>query len=126
MAWTISQSGTCSRLKVGALIVRDNRIVSHGYNGTASKLEHCHHYDNKPCHKSVHAESNAIVFAARNGIRTSGCILYCTHAPCDGCAGPIINSGIKEVKYFSEYRNSNGVVSLKKAGLKVVRFYGES
>lgn len=115
----IALSGTCSRLKVAALIVPDNRIASSGYNGTARGLPHCHHYDNKPCHKSVHAEANAIVFAARYGIKTLDSTMYCTHAPCDSCAGLIINAGIAEVKYLNSYRNDNGLYSLSTAGVKV-------
>lgn len=118
----IAKAGTCSRLNVGALVVRDNRIVSTGYNGTASGLPHCHHYDDKPCHKSVHAEANAIIFAARNGLATDGAILYCTHAPCDSCAGLIVNAGITTVKYYTPYRNANGLFSLEEAGVKVEKF----
>lgn len=115
----IAKSGTCSRLQVAAIIVSDNRMVSPGYNGTARGLPHCHHDDNKPCHKSVHAEANAIVFAARYGIKTLGTTLYCTHAPCDSCAGLIINAGIESVKYANHYRNDNGIKSLEAAGVHV-------
>lgn len=104
--------------------MRDNRILSPGYNGTASGLPHCNHSDNKPCHKSVHAEANAIVFAARHGIKTLDSTLYCTHAPCDSCAGLIINAGIKIVKYLNPYRNDNGLYSLTAAGIKVEKYNG--
>lgn len=122
IAHEIAKAGTCSRLNVGALVVRDNRIIATGYNGTATKLPHCHHYDDKPCHKSVHAETNAIVFAARNGLSTDRATLYCTHAPCDACAGIIVNAGIAQVKYHTSYRNDNGLASLIEAGITVFKF----
>lgn len=120
IAFEIAKSGTCSRLQVAAFLVRDNRILSTGYNGTASGVPHCHHSDNKPCHQTVHAEANAIVFAARYGIQTLGSTLYCTHAPCGNCAGLIINAGIVEVKYARHYRNQNGIDSLREAGINAV------
>jgi dCMP deaminase len=122
IAEEVALSGTCSRLKVAALIVPDNRIASSGYNGTARGLPHCHHHDNKPCHKSVHAEANAIVFAARYGIKTLDSTMYCTHAPCDSCAGLIINAGIKVLKYKNSYRNDNGLYSLATAGVEVIQY----
>lgn len=122
IAHEVAKNGTCSRLQVGALIVVENRIVSVGYNGVASGLPHCNHYDNKPCHKSVHAEANAVIFAAKHGISTDGGILYCTHAPCGACAGLLINAGITAVKYYSPYRSEAGLWSLTEAGVKVERF----
>lgn len=121
----IAKHGTCSRLNVGALLVHDNRIVSTGYNGVATGLPHCNHFDTNPCHKSVHAEANAIVFAARNGISSDGSTLYCTHGPCDSCAGLIVNAGVKEVKYYKDYRNDNGIRSLRDANVSVVKYEEE-
>lgn len=124
-AHDLAKYGTCTRLRVGALLVKDNRVISIGYNGTAHGLEHCHHFDDKPCHKNVHAEMNVIVFAAKLGISTQDTTMYVTHLPCDGCAGPIINAGVSIVKYYSPYRNDNGLFSLEKAGLLVERYYEE-
>ncbi len=122
IARTIARHGTCSRLNVGSLIVRDNRIVSTGYNGSAQGLPHCHHDDDLPCHASVHSEVNAIAFAARHGVATLGAAMYCTHCPCDHCAGIIINSGIRTVVYETPYRNDRGIVSLMAAGVEVVKW----
>lgn len=123
IAHEVAKYGTCSRLQVGALLVKDNRLLVPGYNGTASGLAHCHHYDTKPCHKTVHAEANAIVFAAREGISTKGATLYCTHAPCGGCAGLIINAGIVCVKYYAPYRNDLGLRAFEEVGITVERFF---
>lgn len=122
MAHEIALSGTCSRLQVGALLVKDNRIVSMGYNGTAHGLPHCNHHNDKPCHASVHAETNVVAFAAKNGISSEGSTMYVTTSPCDSCAGIIINAGVARIKYNLPYRNDNGLLSLKTAGLIVEQF----
>jgi dCMP deaminase len=106
---------------VGALVVRENRIISHGYNGAPSGMEHCKHRlldPDRPCKISVHAEVNTIAFAAKHGMSLKGSTLYTTHSPCLPCSQVIINTGIVEVFYGELYRDSEGVFLLEKAGLQ--------
>lgn len=115
-----SKRSTCSRLQVGALLVRDGDILSHGYNGPARGEPHCHHPDDSPCIPSVHAEINALAFAGRRGVVTLGACLYITHAPCYLCAGPLINSGITLVRYAHAYRSNAGLDRLADAGIPTI------
>lgn len=108
--------GTCSRLQVGAVVARDSRVVSSGWNGSPSGMAHCTHLDDNPCVISVHAEANAIAFAARAGVSTAGTTLYCTHAPCYDCAKLILNAGITRVVYAEKYRSEEGLTLLKAGG----------
>ena len=137
----VAQRSTCLRSQVGAVIVKDNRVVSMGYNGPVSGMPACNQPDPlqeillrsgalKPlgtecmgpnCTRSCHAETNAIAFAARAGVSVEGCTMYCTMSPCINCAKVIVNSGIKEVKYLEEYRDTSGIELLVRAGLTVTR-----
>lgn len=122
----IEKRSTCDRKKVAAIIERDGRIISMGYAGAPAGLPHCIDVgciidEHGGCIRTVHAEANAIAFAAKNGISTDGATLYCTMSPCLNCAKLIINSGIKEVVYKEEYRNKDGINLLKEAGVKVGR-----
>ena len=120
-AWVWSQRGTCNRLKVGCVISREGRILSQGYNGAPAGLPHCDHdlRDDEPCTEAEHAERNAIVWAARMGVRLQGSELHCTDAPCLPCAMAIINAGIIRVTYERSYRDSSGQKLLTRAGLDV-------
>lgn len=123
MAIVASQRGTCSRLRVGAIVSRRGRIISTGYNGAPSGLAHCEHWDDTPetsCTIAEHAERNAIAFAARYGVALEGAEMHTTHAPCIDCARSIINSGIQIVKFKIPYRLTAGVDLLRRAGLAVV------
>jgi dCMP deaminase len=122
---------SCIRLQVAALIIKDGRIISTGWNGVPSGNVHCKDYfKDKSIEKhhefselyEIHAEANAISFAAKNGISTKGSSLMCSISPCSNCAKIIIASGIKEIFYLNEYdRNSNNKVIefLKNNGIKV-------
>lgn len=116
-----ARRGTCSRLKVGAVIAQRGRPVSSGYNGSPSGLPHCDHSDgvDQSCTAVVHAEANAIAFAARHGTCVNGGLLVSTHSPCLGCANLIINAGIGGVIYAELYRSDEGVRRLRSAGLTV-------
>ena len=122
IAEKFSMLSTCGRLKVGAVITKNNRIISTGYNGVPSGLQHCCeiHKDidfsipeNNEMHKQfstqyeLHAEQNAIVEAAKNGIALNGSILYTTVEPCDYCRKLIAQSGIKNVFYRYKYDRNN-------------------
>lgn len=124
MALLMSKRSTCQRKAVGAIITRDGRIISTGYNGPRSHEPHCdsNHCDiARSCTRSVHAETNAIRFAQENSISLSGCRIYVTSEPCPGCSERIIESGICSVIYFDTYWNS-GVPSLIAADIQVERF----
>jgi len=127
MQMTISAShrSTCERKKVGALLAIDGRPISVGYAGAPSGFPHCHKGIcdlSKPCTRTVHAETNAIAFAARKGIATEGATLYCTLAPCGECAKLIINAGILRVVYYELYRTSDGIDLLQRAGISTQMF----
>lgn len=118
VAEATARRGTCSRLQVGAIIARDSRIISSGYNGVPARLAHCiHTQPDEPCERAVHAEANAIAFAARMGMATAGCEMYVTHEPCLGCAKLIINSGISAVTWSHSYRIHDGITMLAEAGI---------
>lgn len=142
----VAQRSTCLRSQVGALIVREGRIVSMGYNGPVSGMPACSKPDDlqqkliatgalEPsgtecmgpgCTRSLHAETNAIAFAARAGVSVEGCTMYCSMSPCINCAKVIVNSGIKELKYLEEYRDTSGLELLRKAGITVEQILAKS
>lgn len=112
--------GTCNRLKVGSIICRNGRIISSGRNGAPSHLPHCGpecHPGGPPCKRSVHAEANAIAFAAKHGVATDHCCMVSTDSPCLECARLIINAGIKSLYYMREYRDTLPLEELQKAGV---------
>jgi dCMP deaminase len=125
IAETMAKRGTCDRLQVGAIIMRDNRVISTGYNGNVSGAEHCdHRWDHldlqeQGCRTAVHAEANAIVFAARHGVAVEGSDLWSTHQPCLGCANLIINAGIKRVFFRNSYRLVEGLLALQRNQVEV-------
>lgn len=124
---SIEQRSTCERGQVAAILVKDGRIISTGYNGAPSGLPHCLDFGCIPkedggCDRTVHAEANAIVFAAKNGISTDGSTMYCSYSPCMTCAKLIINAGIKRLVYLKAYRDHGGLMLLQKAGIIIKRF----
>lgn len=123
VAKVIAQAGTCSRLQVGAVITRDRRIVSTGYNGAPSGVTHCQHTVSDICEVAVHAEANAIAFAAKHGIATDRSILWTTDSPCLKCAQLIINAGIRQVVYGRKYRDESGINLLVQVGIGVAGHY---
>lgn len=125
MAITVAGRGTCNRLRVGAVIARDGRVISSGYNGNIVGMNHCGHdeFSNVPCTSAVHAEANSILFAARYGVATEGADLFTTHEPCLDCAKLIINSGISRVIYYHEYRKHEGLdLLMAHPGLSIMQF----
>jgi dCMP deaminase len=100
---------TCTRLTVGATIVRDKRIIAGGYNGSIAGGDHCidkgcYVIDNH-CVRTIHAEMNALLQCAKFGVPTSGSDIYVTHFPCLQCCKAIIQAGIKTVYYAEDYKN---------------------
>lgn len=154
----VAQRSTCLRSQVGAIIIKDGRVVSMGYNGPVAGMPACvepppmweectdglgGRYDTMGwelkqardklkesfcqgpgCTRSCHAETNAIAFAARSGVAVEGCTMYCTMSPCINCAKVIVNSGIKELKYLEEYRDTSGIDLLLRSGIAVGHLEG--
>lgn len=106
----VGSRGTCDRGKAGAIIVRDNQILSAGYVGAPSGLPHCddedHDLVDNSCVRTVHAEMNAICQAAKNGISINNSIIYSTMFPCYNCAKIIINAGVIKVIADYDYHKS--------------------
>ena len=126
IAREVAQRGTCDRLRVGAILVRNDQILSTGYNGAPSKLEHCDEVDHAMrdghCTQAVHAEVNAIVLAARHGIAIAKATLYATHQPCWQCTKLLINAQLAGVVYAEEYRPDPRVTAaLERVGISCRR-----
>lgn len=104
----VAKRATCDRKHVGAVLVRDNRIIATGYNGSIPGLPHCddagHDMDEGHCVRTVHAEVNVICQAAKLGISTDDTTLYCNTLPCWNCFKVIASSGIRKIVYRDEYR----------------------
>ena len=120
MAAIWSENSYCKRRQVGALIVKDKMIISDGYNGTPSGFENVCEEDNVTKPYVLHAEANAITKIARSGNNSNGSTLYVTDSPCIECSKLIIQAGIKRVVYAREYRLTDGVDLLRRAGIDVL------
>lgn len=105
----VASRSTCDRKHVGAVIVRDKMILATGYNGSIRGLAHCddegHLMEDGHCVRTVHAEANAIVQAARNGVRLEGADIYVTASPCFGCFKLIANAGLQRIVFGEFYRD---------------------
>lgn len=135
VAHVIAWRATCPYASVGALLVRDGRILATGYNGAAANAPHCTHDDSptrtlgsfgdsytvprEACTTAIHAETNAIAYAARYGLSTRGADLFVTVSPCAKCTDLIIASGVGRVFYDQPYRNTDGIDRLVSMGLTV-------
>ena len=130
IAKVVATRATCLRGQVGAVIVRDKRILSTGYNGAPRGIEHC-----KTCMrnelnipsgerhelcKAVHAEANAVIQAAAYGISIKDADMYCTHSPCSMCAKMMINAQIKTIYYVKEYKDELAASLLAEAGIQLI------
>ena len=135
IAELVKTRSTCQRRNVGALIVKDNRIISTGYNGPPSGIEHCEdlggcyremlHVPSGERHelcRALHAEQNAIIQAAKFGVSTENATLYVTHQPCIICAKMIINSGIKKIIYGNPYPDEGAMKMLNDARIEMIPF----
>ena len=121
MAGIWAENSYCNRLKVGALIVKDQRIISDGFNGTPSGFENvCEDEHNLTKPYVLHAEANAITKIARSHNSSEGATLYVTAAPCIECAKLIIQAGIKRVVFSATYRLDDGLKLLRKANIETV------
>lgn len=114
IAFLISSRSPSNRLKVGSVIVKDNRIISAGYNGYPAGTPHVSIVRNNHEQNAIHSEQNAVSDAAKRGVSIDNTTIYVTHFPCINCAKTIISSGIKTVKYKEEYKHDNLVDELFK------------
>jgi len=120
MAFVWARNSYCTRMQVGALIVKDNMIISDGYNGTPAGFENvCEDEHNITKPYVLHAEANAITKVAKSHNSSDGATLYITDSPCIECAKLIIQSGIKRVVYSRKYRITDGLDLLKRAGVEL-------
>ena len=135
IAHVVARRGNCCRRQVAAVIVRDRRIISTGYNGTPRGIANCHEGGCARCNSDTpsgeglgdcvccHAEENAIVQAAYHGISVKDGMLYCTISPCLMCTKMIINAGISEVVYEKEYHfNDQARALFAEAGVNCRQF----
>ena len=119
MAEIWARNSYCKRRQVGALLVKDKMIISDGYNGTPSGFENVCEENGVTKPYVLHAEANAISKVAKSGNNSEGATLYVTAAPCIECSKLIIQCGIKRVVYKDEYRLTDGVDLLRRAGIEV-------
>lgn len=121
MAKIWAENSYCQRRKVGALIVKNNMIISDGYNGTPSGFENVCEDENGVTKPYVlHAEANAITKVAKSANNCDGATLYVTASPCIECSKLIIQAGIKRVVYSDPYRNDDGLKLLQRVGIECV------
>jgi dCMP deaminase len=124
IAHEVAKRSTCERAQVGAVIVKEKRILTTGYNGSPRGLPHCSEVgclmENGHCVRTLHAEQNAIIQAALHGVITAGATIYVTHQPCFICAKTIINAGLSEIVYDKEYEDNRSLDFLAQAGIKLI------
>lgn len=122
VAETYAQLSTAKRLQVGAIVVKDNRVISIGYNGMPSGwTNECENEEFKTKPEVLHAETNAIAKLARSSESGLNSTMFITHAPCLDCAKLIYQSGISKVYYRNQYRNTDGVDFLEKSNIEVTQ-----
>jgi dCMP deaminase len=124
IATVVSERATCDRRKVGAVIVRDRMILSTGYNGSIRGMPHCtevgHMMEDDHCVATIHAEANAILQAARNGVRIEDAEIYTTASPCWNCFKMIANSGIRRIYYGAFYREDRIFRVAERLGIQLI------
>ena len=122
IAAAVSQRSTCLRRSVGAVLVRDRRILVTGFNGAVRGQPHCLDVgcdmQDGHCVRSVHAEVNAVIQAALHGVSTMGSTLYCTSQPCHGCTKVLLNAGVVEVVYAEPYEDPRADALWAAAGIR--------
>lgn len=124
IAGEVSTRSTCDRKHVGAVIVRDRMILATGYNGSIRGLAHCdevgHLMEDGHCVRTTHAEANALIQAARNGVRVEGGGIYVTASPCFGCFKLIANAGLLRIVFGEFYRDERIYDFSKQLGIELV------
>lgn len=129
ITFQVARRSTCPRATVGAVIVREKRILTTGYNGSPAGLPHCTEVGclmvNGHCVRTLHAEQNAIIQGALHGVDVSASTIYVTHQPCLVCAKMIVNAGIKCVVYAGQYPDEIACSFLDDAGVELHRLRTE-
>lgn len=124
IAATVATRSTCPRKHVGCVIVRDKTILSTGYNGSVRGLPHCdevgHMMEDGHCVRTIHAEINAIIQAAKNGTRVEGAALYVTASPCWSCFKATCNAGVKRIVFGEFYRDERIFEVSQTLGIELV------
>ena len=124
IAKEVATRSTCDRKHVGALIVRDKTLLSTGYNGSIRGMPHCndagHMMENDHCVATIHAESNAVLQAAKNGVMIDKAEVYITASPCWPCFKMLANTGIKKIYYGEFYRDEKIFDVAKKLGIELI------
>lgn len=133
IAMLVSERSTCVRRHVGAVIVKDKKILTTGYNGAASKVKDCTELgclrnergiksgERHEICRAIHAEQNALIQAGLHGISVKGAVLYCTLSPCILCSKMIVNSKMKKVVTFASYPDQDSLDLLRKADIEFVK-----
>ena len=133
----VAARSTCLRRAVGAVVVKDKRILTTGYNGVPSNIRHCRETgclrerlnvasgERHELCRGIHAEQNAIIQAALHGVSIKDSTLYCTNLPCSICAKMIINAGIKKIIYLSGYADALSEEMLTEARVEIIQFKQE-
>jgi dCMP deaminase len=123
IAFSVAERSTCDRAHVGAVLVRDRRILATGYNGSPAGLPHCdevgHLMVDGHCVRTLHAEQNAIIQSALHGVSSEGATAYVTHQPCLTCAKMLINAGIERVVYAGDYLDNYSRQFLSEANVQL-------
>ncbi len=134
IAEMVAKRSTCLRRHVGAILVKDKRILTTGYNGAPTGIKHCAEVgcirqnasipsgERHELCRGLHAEQNAIIQAAYHGISIAGSTLYCTNKPCVICSKMLINAGIVKIFYEKEYDDSLADQMITESGIEIVRF----
>ncbi len=124
IAREVSERSTCDRKHVGAVIVRDRNILSTGYNGSIAGMPHCddvgHMMENGHCVGTIHAEANAILQAARNGVSIAAASIYVSASPCWNCFKMIANAGLKRICFGEFYRDERIFSVAQTIGIELV------
>jgi len=125
IAHEVATRATCDRKHVGALIVRGKNILATGYNGSIGGLGHCdeegHMLEDGHCVRTIHAEANAIIQAAKNGVRIEGGTVYVTASPCWGCFKMIANAGLVRIVYGEFYRDQRIFEFAQRLGIELCK-----
>jgi len=129
MARLAATRATCPRRRVGAVLVRDHRVLATGYNGSVRGGAHCddvgclliEQNGRQSCVRTVHAELNAIIQCAVNGVSCVGATMYCTDFPCVNCAKAMIQAGVAHAIYLADYPDPNSSALLRESGVTLMK-----
>ena len=123
LAHAVAPRATCDRKHVGAVIVKNNRVMATGFNGAVAGMKHCdeagHDLEDNHCSRAAHAELNAICQAARYGVALDGAECYITASPCWGCFKALVNAGIKKIVYAEFYNDKRIFDAAREIGIEL-------